>query len=212
MSITFLQLINKLLCKTGQTEVLTLQNASTPAKQAILFLNDTMQDMASRIQSFQFLQTSSFSTTAGIRQYSIAVDPTLQKLISNSVRCLPGDSSLQEIDPQTVSRNDTATGKPRLFYRFGNTLCLFPVPNQVYTIQFDYLAMPSAMTTDQTICPLPDHWETGLLLGAQSHLERFLGESYQDSYLLYEAELAKLKKQTTGKPFYRMQGPYRGNA
>lgn len=212
MSSTLLTLVNQLLCRTGQTEALTIQNASTPTRQAVLFLNETMQEMVEKVSSYHFLKKGSVLTTSGTADYNVPADTTVQNVLSETLLLLPGQQPLQEMDAASLNLTSGVQGIPKAFYRAGEKIHLHPVPNATYTIHFDYLFIPRAMAADSDSCELPASWETALLNGAQSRLERFLGEPYQDSYLLYIEGLLRLKTQTGLKTFNRMRGYYKGNS
>src|SRR5262249_22569124 len=118
---------------------------------------------------------------------------------------------LREVDySYPVQAGLAAQGCPYAFYRLGKQLVLYPTPDAEYTIQFYFYSAVGSLTSDMDQPELPETWEKILILGAQSRLEKFLGESGSETYLLYRDGLDLLRSRSPLKPTYRMQGPYRG--
>jgi hypothetical protein len=186
---SLLQLVNEVLRRTGQVEISTLANAQTPAIQTRDFLNETY-----------------------FAAYSLAGDAEINSLLGNSLLETGTQQQLWETDyTYPLLRGVTVTGKPECFYRSGNQLYFYPIPNGTYTIQYDYLLKPTNLNSDGDTTLLPVEWEKVLILGTQARLEKFLGESGQDTYLLYQDNMSQLRKRAALKPQFRMKGFYRGS-
>jgi len=210
---SLLQLVNEVLRRTGQTETDTLVNAATPVAQAVDFLNETYIDMLHRLKAQQLMRQGSLTTSNGTAQYNLEADAEINSLISDSVTETTSKINLCEVDYTfSLSHDPAATGRPTHFYRSGSQIHLCPIPDAAYTIQYQYLLKPAALSDDADTTELPVEWEKVLITGAQARLEKFLGEEAEETYFLYRDGLDQLKSRSPLKPHYRMKGFYRGNA
>lgn len=208
---TLLQLINEALRRTGQTEVSTLLNAQTPAIQARDFLNDTYVEMLTRLRVRRLIKSGTLSTSPGIRTYALAADTDIDHLLDGSLTDAETRHPLQEQNPaNTHALQGIGSGRPTHFYRTGQQIHLSPTPDNSYTLHYQYLITPSALTQDSDTTQLPEAWEKTLILGTQARLEKFLGESGTETYILYRDALAQLRSKAPINPVQRMRGAYRG--
>lgn len=208
---TALALINEVLRRAGQIETSTLVDAQTPVAQTLSFLNETYFEMLQCLQVQQLLKTTTLNTVSGMIAYNVAADTEINSVISDSVVDLDTQQLLPEVDYSYPIHNGlTATGRPTVFYRFGKQLCLYPTPNAIYHLSYHYCLKPSNLQSDDDVTALPEDWEKVLILGAQSRLEKFLGESGTENYLLYRDALDRFKSRSPMKPFYRMKGFFKG--
>jgi hypothetical protein len=209
---TLLQLINEVLRRTGQVEVSTLASAQTPTLQALDFLNETYAEMLQRLNTYRLQKQGSLTTSNSTASYNLATDAELDSLLTDSLLETDTQQRLQEVDATyPIANGTTATGQPQYFYRMGSLIYLYPIPDGTYTIQYQYQVKPAALNADSDTTELPVEWEKVLLLGTQARLENFLGESGENTYLLYRDGLDQLKSRAPQKPHYRMKGFYRGN-
>lgn len=208
---TLLQLVNEVLRRTGQQEVSTLVNATTPALQTIDFLNETYFEMLQRLKVKRLCKSGSFTTSPGIAAYTLATDGDIDTLLPDSIREESTQNTLKEVTyTYPLENGEDQTGKPHCFYRMASQIHLYPVPNGVYIFLYNYLITPQNLTGDSATTALPESWEKVLILGTQSRLEKFLGENGSENYLLYRDGLTQLKSLSLLKPAYRMKGYYRG--
>ncbi|HEY9685477.1 MAG TPA: hypothetical protein V6C52_00730 [Coleofasciculaceae cyanobacterium] len=208
---TLLQLVNEVLRRTGQVEVTTLVNAQTPVVQTRDFLNETYFEMLQRLKTERLQKTGTLSTVNGTASYALASDAEINSLIPDSVLDIASQQLLREVDyTYPLTHGPTVTGRPECFYRTGSLLYLYPVPNAVFSVQYQYLIKPITLSADADTTQLPVEWEKVLILGTQARLENFLGEGGSDTYLLYRDGLAQLKSRAPLKPYRRMRGFYRG--
>lgn len=208
---TLLQLINEVLRRTGQQEVTTLTDATTPAIQAVDFLNETYIEMLHRLKVQHFTKPGTLTTSAGIAAYAPASDASVDNLLPDSLRMENDQIRLQEVSyTYSLEHGENASGRPEHFYRSGGQIYLYPIPDGVYTIDYQYQVKPQSLSGDSATTELPENWEKVLVLGTQARLEKFLGEDGNDNYLLYRDGLTQLKSMAPMKPVYRMKGFYRG--
>jgi hypothetical protein len=206
-----LQLVNEVLRRTGQMETSTLANAKTPAIQALSLLNETYWEMLQRLKVQRLLKTAILTTASGTTAYDVAEDAEINSIVADSVVDVGTQQPVTEVDySYPVRQGLTATGRPSAFYRFGNQLCLYPTPDDTYQLTYHYWVKPSDLTEDEDTPLLPPEWEKVLILGTQSRLEKFLGESGTETYLLFREGIDRLRSRAPMKPAYRMKGFYRG--
>ncbi|HEY9745589.1 MAG TPA: hypothetical protein V6C99_05175 [Oculatellaceae cyanobacterium] len=206
-----LRLINEVLRRTGQLEVTTLADAQTPVSQALSFMNETYWEMLHRLKVQRLLKTGTLATTPGTFAYPVAGDADINSVVSDSVMDTDTQQSIPEADySYPIQQGLLATGRPRVFYRFGNQLCLHPTPDGIYHLAYHYWRQPVDLQADDDQTLLPPDWEKVLVLGTQSRLEKFLGESGTESYLLFRDGLDRLRRRSPMKPAPRMKGFYRG--
>ena len=208
---TLLQLINEVLRRTGQQEVTTLNNATTPTVQAIDFLNETYFEMLQRLKVQPLTKAGSITTSEGVAAYTPSADHEPDGLLPDSLQEESTQQRLREVAyTYPLEHGETASGLPRYFYRNGSQIHLYPIPDGVYTIRYQYRVKPQAFNANNDVTALPESWERILILGTQARLEKFLGEDGNDNYLLYRDGLTQLKSMSPLKPAYRMKGFYRG--
>lgn len=208
---TLLQLVNEVLRRAGQTEATTLASAQTPVVQTRDYLNETYVEMLQKLKTQRLVKTASFSTVAGTTQYTLASDADVDGLLADSLMETGSQLGLKETAYTfPLTHGITQTGRPAYFYKDGDTLALYPIPDGVYTIRYQYQVKPQPLTADNDTTQLPPEWEKAMILGTQARLEKFLGEGGDDTYLLYRDALLQLKSRSPYKPAYRMKGFYRG--
>jgi len=206
---TLLQLVNEVLRRTGQTEISTLTGAQAPAVQTRDFLNETYFEMLQKLKAQRFVRQATINTVIGTTAYNLATDAEINSLLGNSLLETGTRQQLWETDhTYPLARGSNATGRPECFYRLGEQVYFYPIPDAVYTIQYDYFLKPANLTLDTDTPQLPTEWEKTLILGTQARLEHFLGENGEDTYLLYQDNLGQLRSRSTLKPRYRMRGFY----
>lgn len=209
---TVLQLVNRVLERTGQTRVDSLTNAVTPARQALECLNDAYSELLQSLDIGSLLRQATLSTVAGQSQYSLASDASPTSLVSGSLTHYGERVALNRVSPTYVSKLDTSQqGKPAFYWFEDGLLTLWPTPNTSYTLNYAYAAVPEPLTQDSQTPAVPAEWERVLIQGAQAYLERFLGdENANGTFNLYQNGLSLLKRKGARQPQPRMRGAFRG--
>jgi hypothetical protein len=210
---TYLEIVNEVLRRTGQETIDTLVDAESPARQVMDFVNEVYFEILDVAQC-KFLEASAtLETTGGTALYSLAADADVSFLLKDRLSDATSDRYLVEVDSALMlSSQIYDTGKPVRFWIEGTKLRLHPVPDGTYTIRYYYLKRPSRLVEDGDSSLIPLSWERLLVRGAQSLLEKFLGEleSSRYTYGLYLEGLSLLKSKNQIKPRYQMKGYYRG--
>jgi len=208
---TLLQLVNEILRRTGQVEISTLTGAATPAVQVRDFINETYIEMLQRLKVTRLQKEGTLTTVAGTAGYTVASDADLDSILDDSVLLSDTKQPLRQVDYQyPLTHGVDDTGRPEVFYRIGDKLMLYPIPDAAYVMNYQYLIKPSTLSVDADQTALPAEWEKILVLGAQARLEKFLGESGGDTFLLYRDGLSQLKARSPLQGQHRMKGFYRG--
>lgn len=209
---TLLALTNEVLRRAGQTEVATVTGSRAPALQVKDFINAIYFEMLQFLKVDRLLKQTTLDTLAGMSAYSPAADADLNAIAPDSVMEADSGILLKRVDySYPLKFGVSATGRPDSWYVQGDNLMLYPVPDTIYTIRYHYYVKPQTLSADADTTELPEEWEKTLVLGAQSRLEKFLGEAgSEDSFLLYRDGLSRLKARGVSGPGSRMRGNYRG--
>lgn len=209
----FIEITNQVLRRAGQESASSLAAASSPVQQTMDFINEVYFDVLQAAQC-HFLETNTtFNTSNGTALYTLASDADVNFLLKDRIRETTSDSYLSEADPAMMLASHLGnTGKPIRFWVEGTKLRLHPIPDGAYTIEYYYLKRPTKLANDTDSLLIPLAWEHLLIRGAQSLLEKFLGEveNSRISYSLYLEGLALLKSKAHVKPHHQMKGFYRG--
>ncbi len=210
---SFLELVNAVLQRSGQETVATLANAETPVIQTMEAVNDTLAEILSSIPLKFLTATATFNTVDGQALYPLASDADSGYLLKQTFRRTDDGTTLTEASRWDLSPEQLVRlGTPESFWLEGENLRLYPIPDGNAGIEYSYLKRQPPMINDVDECLLPTRWDFVIIRGAQSRLEKFLGEidASRLSYALYLEGLAVLKARYTMKPFHSMKGFYRG--
>lgn len=210
---TLLNIVNRILTRTGQQTVSTLVNAHTPVPQTVEFINQIYFEMFQVLKVNHLKKDATIITEAATQSYSVASDTDSENILPDSVYNTDTGLVLSEVDyTKAIEYSDALPNEPVCFFRQADQIYFLPTPDKVYNIQYGYLIKPRRISNDSDSLAIPDDWEWVLEQGVQSLLEKFLGENtYRDSFVLYRDGLSNIKKNSVLKPFYRIKGYYRGS-
>lgn len=214
MSTTYLDLVNKCLRKLNEVP-LTAANFSTASGFSQL-TKDAINYAIDDINQAQFQWPFNFQSyeqvcTVNQAQYDL---PTDTSVVDWSTFFLKQDDTifskprnLDLIDynewnnrfrEQEENSDFTATSTPERVYRtkdlkFG----LSPVPDNTYTIQFDYWAVPTALDLATDTCNIPSRYDHVIVNRAMNHLYDFRGNIEQAgmAYTAYRQGLKQMRTQ-----------------
>lgn len=131
-----------------------------------LYLNLAQREIAAALDNWQELQAeATLNATQGVEQYvyTTALSDMRKVWISSPVgysRVLP-EMNYQKFRDLYASTANDGQGTPKLFYFSPGTpgsINIFPVPDQAYTITYDYIKIPSDMTADTDTPFFPARW------------------------------------------------------
>lgn len=140
------------------------------------FINDTQRDIFNEY-SLPFMEaTQSYTLASGTADITngSGLPSNFTQAIDVSITTSGRESLLmykdyQEIDQLYPDPTDTAaysTNLPMYWYKYGETIKVFPVPNQAYTANLLYLKAPTALSNDSDVPEVPPEFEEILVLGA----------------------------------------------
>ena len=188
----YLALCDKLLKETGLSDqgVSSVVGQSGLNKKAVDWVNRAWTEIQN-LNDWDFLwNTSYFSTVIGQQNYdpvdNLALSPTLHKWINSSVRITQssGTGYLTYVPWATWVRTTFSSGKPTSFtIRPDNLISFNTLPDEIYTIYFDYYRTPQQLSTNTDELLLAEQFHDAVLYKAILYVaaEQDAPELYQDA-------------------------------
>jgi hypothetical protein len=190
--LNYLALCDKLLKETGLSDqgVSSVVGQSGLNKKAVDWVNRAWTEIQN-LNDWDFLwNTSYFSTVIGQQNYdpvdNLALSPTLHKWINSSVRITQssGTGYLTYVPWATWVRTTFSSGKPTSFtIRPDNLISFNTLPDEIYTIYFDYYRTPQQLSTNTDELLLAEQFHDAVLYKAILYVaaEQDAPELYQDA-------------------------------
>ena len=188
----YLALCDKLLKETGLSDqgVSSVVGQSGLNKKAVDWVNRAWTEIQN-LNDWDFLwNTSYFSTVIGQQNYdpvdNLALSPALHKWINSSVRITQssGTGYLTYVPWATWVRTTFSSGKPTSFtIRPDNLISFNTLPDEIYTIYFDYYRTPQQLSTNTDELLLAEQFHDAVLYKAILYVaaEQDAPELYQDA-------------------------------
>ena len=188
----YLALCDKLLKETGLSDqgVSSVIGQSGLNKKAVDWINRAWTEIQN-LNDWDFLwNTSYFSTVIGQQNYdpvdNLALSPALHKWINSSVRITQssGTGYLTYVPWATWVRTTFSSGKPTSFtIRPDNLISFNTLPDEIYTIYFDYYRTPQQLSTNTDELLLAEQFHDAVLYKAILYVaaEQDAPELYQDA-------------------------------
>ena len=188
----YLALCDKLLKETGLSDqgVSSVIGQSGLNKKAVDWINRAWTEIQN-LNDWNFLwNTSYFSTVIGQQNYdpvdNLALSPALHKWINSSVRITQssGTGYLTYVPWATWVRTTFSSGKPTSFtIRPDNLISFNTLPDEIYTIYFDYYRTPQQLSTNTDELLLAEQFHDAVLYKAILYVaaEQDAPELYQDA-------------------------------
>jgi uncharacterized protein YutD len=167
------------------------------------YINDAQRDVFNEFRLPFMEDTQNYTVTAGSSDitngaglpsnYVQAIDLILT---SNGEMVIPY-KDFREIDNYYPDPNDTVVhtaGKPQYWYFYANTIRLFPVPDNAYTLTLRYFKAPIVLSATTDIPSIPPEFEEILVMGAAYRVLQ-VKENYDQAGILqnkYDEILKKL--------------------
>lgn len=140
------------------------------------YINDTQNDVFNEYR-LPFMQTTqNYTLTQGVSDitngtglpsnFVQAIDLTLTSLGREKV--LPY-RDFKWVDDTTPDPDDTtthSTNVPEYWYKFGDTIKVYPVPDAAYTLTLRYYKKPTLLSSDADVPDIPSEFEELLVSGA----------------------------------------------
>lgn len=148
-----------------------LKDSSISTSVLLQLLNDTNREVCNRYM-LDFMQSSTtFNTVASTASYALStIAADLQQL--TSLRITSPDNNERWLQPMTAEDFDRfiadptseSEGAPSKYYLWNDTVYLYPVPDDAYTIAVRYIKTPTTVESgDQP--DIPEEYQEILTLG-----------------------------------------------
>ena len=199
----YLALCDKLLKETGLSDqgVSSVIGQSGLNKKAVDWINRAWTEIQN-LNDWNFLwQTGSFDTVIGQQNYdpvdNLALSPALHKWINSSVRITQssGTGYLTYVPWATWVRTTFSSGKPTSFtIRPDNLISFNTLPDEIYTIYFDYYRTPQRLSTNTDELLLEEQFHDAVLYKAILYVaaEQDAPELYQDAQAQLNIRLSSM--------------------
>jgi len=148
-----------------------LKDSSISTSVLLQLLNDTNREVCNRYM-LDFMQSSTtFNTVASTASYALStIAADLQQL--TSLRITSPDNNERWLQPMTAEDFDRfiadptseSEGSPEKYYLWNDTVYLYPVPDDAYTIAVRYIKTPTTVESDDQP-DIPEEYQEILTLG-----------------------------------------------
>lgn len=136
------------------------------------YINDTQRDVFNEYR-LPFMQTSKdYTVTVG--DSDITGGTGLEANFNQAIDLVYTSTGEQvvpyrEFTDTDADPDDTTahpTGAPQYWYKFGDTIHVFPAPSSAYTLTLRYYKTPTELTADADVPEIPSQFEEILVVGA----------------------------------------------
>jgi hypothetical protein len=201
--LNYLALCDKLLKETGLSDqgVSSVIGQTGLNKKSVDWINRAWTEIQN-LNNWDFLwNTSYFSTVIGQQNYdpvdNLALSPALHKWINSSVRITQssGTGYLTYVPWATWVRTTFSSGKPTSFtIRPDNLISFNTLPDEIYTIYFDYYRTPQQLSTNTDELLLAEQFHDAVLYKAILYVaaEQDAPELYQDAQAQLNIRLSSM--------------------
>lgn len=168
------------------------------------YLNDTQNDVFNeyRLPFMETTQTytltpdvSDISNGAGLpANYVQALDITLTSSGRESVLQYVDVREIDNLYPDPDDTSINPSGQPTKWYFYADTIKVFPVPDEAYTLSLRYFKKPTLLSSDADVPELPSQFEEILVVGAAYRVLQ-VKDNYDQAAILqnkYDEILQKL--------------------
>lgn len=183
---------------------LRVRDTGYSSTEILNFLNDTQNDIFNEYRLPFMETTQGYTLTSGVSDitdgaglpanYVQAIDLILTT--DGREKVLPF-RDIREIDALYPDADDTdahSSGVPSCWYKFGETIKVFPVPDAAYTVTLRYFKKPTLLDADADIPEVPSEFEELLVVGAAYRVLQ-VKDNYDQAAILqnkYDELLQKL--------------------
>ena len=140
------------------------------------YLNDAQNDIFNEYRSPSMQATQTYTLTAEVSDitngsglpanYVQALNLTLTSAGREKVLDYQDVSSIDSMYPDPDDTTINPHGVPSKWYYFAETIKVFPVPDQAYTVSLQYYKKPAELSADGDVPDLPEAFQELLVLGA----------------------------------------------
>lgn len=198
MGLTRAQIVTEICDIVGKaTGASSVSGSTLKTRVENYYLNWAQRRIANHYSFYELQAISETSVTVnGIKTYPLESGDSnlgLSRVCTiNSIRLIDGENS-QKLDFWHYRRFDKwyprpenfATGRPRIYTRWKNSLILFKVPDDAYSLYIRYGQYPQSLTSDDQLHDFGEDKDE--LLVTAGVLQTYLAlEEYQDAKIWYE--------------------------
>ncbi len=192
-----------------------IRDSGYAATEIINYVNDTQNDIFNEYR-LPFMETTQDYTlnigTADITNGSDLptnfVSPILLLLTTNGYEKRLQFRDVREMDElhPDYEASSTPNGTPTDAYKYGETIKVYPEPDQAYTVTLRYFKKPTLLSSDSDVPELPSEFEEMLVLGASYRILQVKDNYDQAAILqnkydeLLDKLVAKYSRNQTGMP------------
>lgn len=167
------------------------------------FINDTQRDIFNEY-SLPFMQTTqSYTLTVGVSDITNGsglpanfVQPIDILLTTSGRETILEYKDYQEINNLYPDATDTtayANQLPQYWYKYGETIRVFPSPDSAYTTSLLYYKSPTALSADADVPEIPSEFEELLVVGASYRVFQ-VKDNYDKAGILENKYMELLQK------------------
>lgn len=202
--LTRIQIVTEICDVVGKNLGATAPSGALLQNRVVNYLNWAQRRIANHYGFYELQQISETPVTVtSLKTYPLESGTSnlgLSRVSSiNSIRLIDGENSrklifwhYRKFDKWYPRPENFATGRPRIYTRWGNSLVFFKIPNAVYSMHIRYGQYANNLTSDEQLHDFGE--DKDQLLLAAGVLETYLAlEEYGDAKIWYELFLGKLK-------------------
>lgn len=140
------------------------------------FINDTQRDVFNEYSLPLMQTTQTYTLATGVSDitngsglpsnFTQAIDVLITTAGRESLLQYKDYQEIDLIYPDATDTTAYSNNLPRYWYKFGNTIRVFPSPDQDYAATLLYLKEPTALSADADVPEIPSEFEELLVLGA----------------------------------------------
>lgn len=183
---------------------LRIRDTGYSSAEIINYINDTQFDVFNEYR-LPFMQgTQTYTLTQNVSDitngvglptnYTQAIDLTLTTTGREKVLIYVDFTEIDNTYPDPDDTTVNPANVPNLWYFFAETIKVYPVPNQAYTVSLRYYKKPTILSADADVPEIPSEFEELLVVGAAYRVLQ-VKDNYDQAAILqnkYDELLQKL--------------------
>lgn len=140
------------------------------------YLNDTQNDVFNEYRLPFMEATQDYTLTTGVADitngsglpanFVLPIDVTLTSAGQEKLLTVRDTREMDYLYPDYENSTNYPTGAPTNWYKYGQTIKVFPEPDQAYTLTLRYYKRPTLLSADADVPSLPSEFEELLVVGA----------------------------------------------
>ena len=192
-----------------------VRDSGYAAEEIVNYINDTQNDIFNEYRLPFMEATQAYTLNIGTADITNGSDlptnfvsPILLLLTTNGYEKRLQFRDVREMDElhPDYEASSTPNGTPTDAYKYGETIKVYPEPDQAYTVTLRYYKKPTVLSADADVPELPSEFEEMLVLGASYRILQVKDNYDQAGILqnkydeLLDKLVAKYSRNQTGMP------------